>query len=332
LDLEVANFNSNTVTALLNIAGTIMKTTGVPNPSVVGQPVTFTTTIAAGLRNGGTPTGTIQFKDGSNPIGSAQTIVNGSVSLTYSGLSAGTHTINAVYSGDTTFIPHTVPYTQVVGASGPAVTLSPTSLTFATTLIGASSPTQNITVTNTGNQTLNISQIAITGTNLAEFKLQPDTTCGTTLGAGSNCIIGIAFRPTATGTQTATLSITDNATNSPQTAPLSGVGTVVKLNPTSLNFGKVKVGKASNPKTITVSNVGAQTITFTGTTIGGTDPSDFSIQKQSSTCGKTLGSGKNCTISVVFVPQATGVRTGAVLFTDNGGGSPQQVPLSGTGQ
>jgi hypothetical protein len=331
LDLEVANFNSNTVTALLNVGGTILKTTSSPNPSVPGQSVTFTTTVAASLRDGGTPTGMVTFEDGSSPFGSAQ-VISGAASLIYSGLTAGTHTINALYSGDTTFNPHFAPpYTQTVNGSGPAVSLSPSSLTFATTVVGSSSPAQSITLTNTGNATLDITlPIQITGTNSAEFKLVTSSSpCGSTLNAGASCIISVSFRPSAPGNATAAVSITDNAPGSPQTAPLSGTGTIVKVSPSTISFRNVQVGKSSNPRKITVTNVGKATLTFTGKiAIGGADPSDFT---QTNTCQGTLNGGASCSVSVVFSPLTTGQLTGTVLITDNGGGSPQQVLLSGTG-
>jgi hypothetical protein len=50
------------------------------------------------------------------------------------------------------------------------------------------------------------------------------TTCGNTLPLGANCKVGIRFRPAAKGRQTDTLTINDNATNTPQRVKLSGAG------------------------------------------------------------------------------------------------------------
>jgi Bacterial Ig-like domain (group 3)/IPTL-CTERM motif len=65
------------------------------NPSVVGQAVTFTATVT-----GTTPTGTVQFKDGAANLGAPVTLAGGTAAFTTSSLSAGTHSITAVYSGD----------------------------------------------------------------------------------------------------------------------------------------------------------------------------------------------------------------------------------------
>jgi YVTN family beta-propeller protein len=105
-------------------------------------------------------------------------------------------------------------------AAVPAVTLSPTSLTFASQMAGTTSGPQVITVSNTGSSALNGIAIAISGTNASAFG--ETTTCGTTLAAGSTCNIGVTFSPSAAGNFTANLNVSDNAAGSPQSVPLSG--------------------------------------------------------------------------------------------------------------
>jgi uncharacterized repeat protein (TIGR01451 family) len=75
------------------------------NPSDIGQNVTFTATVSAGV---GTPTGTVQFKDGANNLGGAINCVAGggntcTAQVSSSTLTTGPHTITAIYSGDTNF-------------------------------------------------------------------------------------------------------------------------------------------------------------------------------------------------------------------------------------
>jgi hypothetical protein len=124
------------------------------------------------------------------------------------------------------------------------------------------------------------------------------------------------------------VSITDNAPNSPQTMRLMGVGTVVELDPASLDFGKVKLGHKSSPQNTTLTNTGSTKLQITNIAIKGTDPKDFS---QMNNCPKYLGGGKSCTITVTFQPTYFGPRYADVSVSDDGGGSPQQVSLSGTG-
>src|SRR5207248_1914558 len=109
---------------------------------------------------------------------------------------------------------------QSVAVSGtgtaPGVTLSPTSLTFATQALNTASAAQTVTLTNSGTTPLTITSISDTGANAGDFT--ETTTCPlspSALAAGANCTISVTFKPTATGSRTASLSIADNAGGSP---------------------------------------------------------------------------------------------------------------------
>jgi hypothetical protein len=84
-----------------SITATNTKVESAPNPSVSGQTVTFTGTVAAGT---GTPTGTVDFLEGSTTLASSVTL-DGSDQATFttSSLAVGSHTITANYSGDPNF-------------------------------------------------------------------------------------------------------------------------------------------------------------------------------------------------------------------------------------
>ena len=108
--------------------------------------------------------------------------------------------------------------------AAPAVSLTPTSLTFAAQAIGTSSAPQSITVTNTGSASLFINSAATRGLNALDFTQVSDGCSGLTLAPGAGCIVSITFSPTASGTRSATFTLTDNAANSPQTVPITGTG------------------------------------------------------------------------------------------------------------
>jgi hypothetical protein len=110
-------------------------------------------------------------------------------------------------------------------AGAPAVTFTPTSLTFAAQAIGTTSAAQSITITNTGNAPLFINSAATRGANPLDFTQVSDGCSGLTLAAGTGCSVSITFSPTASGTRSATFILTDNAAGSPQTVPISGTGT-----------------------------------------------------------------------------------------------------------
>jgi len=203
--------------------------------------------------------------------------------------------------------------------------LSTKHLTFATQLVGTLSPAQPVKLSNYGTEALDITSIVATG----DFRKKDD--CGSSLPPGGNCTIDVTFAPTRGGHRAGTLTITDNAPDSPQKVSLTGVGTVVKLNPASLDFGTVTVGQKSSPQNTTLTNVGKTRLHITGITITGTDAGDFSQQNDCPDPGY-LGGGKSCTIAVTFQPTQAGSRSADVSVTDNGGGSPQQVSLSGIGQ
>ncbi len=208
-------------------------------------------------------------------------------------------------------------------ASAPLVALSPAALTFASQPTGITSAAQTVTLTNTGTASLSITSIAASG-DFAETN-----TCNSSVAAGANCAISVTFTPTATGARTGALTITDNASGSPQSVSLSGTATLAAplagVSPASLSFSGQIVSTTSAAQTITLSNPGSATLTIGGIGISG----DFA---QTSTCGSSLAAGANCSISVTFTPSASGTRSGTLTITDNAANSPQSVSLSGTGQ
>ena len=216
--------------------------------------------------------------------------------------------------------------TQSVSVTGTGtqaqVTLTPTKLTFTTQLIGTTSKAQTVTLKNTGNATLTITSVSTTG------DFSQTNTCGSSVAAGASCTLSVTFKPTTKGNRTGTLSIADNAPASPQTVSLTGMGTVVKFAPATLNFGSVPVGQSSTPKTTTLTNTGTTSLSITSVSFTGTAAGDYS---QTNTCGTTVAAGASFTISVTFMPTATGTRSAQLSVSDNGGGSPQKVTLTGTG-
>jgi hypothetical protein len=109
-----AIFISSTSAALSQVIGKEASTTTLtssPNPSTFGQSVTFTAVVAP--RFGGTPTGTVVFKDGGKTLGSVS-LSGGSASYTISNLARGAHSITATYNGSTSFIGSSGPLTQTV--------------------------------------------------------------------------------------------------------------------------------------------------------------------------------------------------------------------------
>jgi hypothetical protein len=220
---------------------------------------------------------------------------------------------------------------QLVALSGMGVSpvvLNPTGLSFALQINGNSSSPQPVTLTNNQTVALNFTSIAIVGLNAASFN--QSNTCGASVPASGTCTTNVVFTPTVTGSNSATLTFTDDAPGGTQTVALFGLGTAATadLSPTSLTFGTTQEATASSTQVITLKNNGKDVLNISGITFAGTNPTDFS---ESDTCGSSVLAGATCTITVTFTPQAGGSRTATLNISDSAGNSPQTVPLSGTG-
>ena len=201
------------------------------------------------------------------------------------------------------------------------ITLSSASLAFGNQAQGTQSAAQTETLTNKQGIPLTINSVVAS----AGFSVATNT-CGTSIGAGTTCAIGVTFSPTALGSVAGTLTITDAAGNSPQTASLTGTGIVpVTLSSGSLNLGTVAVGNTSTATTVQLTNQENVGLNFTKIAAGGA----FSLA--SNNCGSGIAAGATCTIGVKFSPTVLGPAAGTVTFTDNAVSSPQSVALAGTG-
>jgi hypothetical protein len=211
---------------------------------------------------------------------------------------------------------------QTVALSGtgilPVVTLSPPSLNFGSQLLGVTSPPQTVTLSTNGPTTITSIK--------ASAQFSETNNCGSSLGAGASCTINVTFTPTALGLQNGTLTVTDGAAGSPQTASLSGSGVqpTVTLSPNSLTFPTQVVFTASKAQTVGLTNTGTGTLTIASIAATG----QFT---ETNTCGTSVAPGASCIITVTFTPQTIGTLTGSVTITDNGPGSPQMLSLSGCG-
>ncbi len=203
---------------------------------------------------------------------------------------------------------------------GPTAQLSPTSLVFAALPLGTISPAQAVTFTNSGNTTLTLTNVQIssgfTQTNNCPAQLSPS----------SSCQMQVVFAPTNLGSVSGSMTLTDDAPNSPQSVSLSGsgigVGSLI-FSPPNLAFASTTVSTTIAAQTIAVTNPGTASVVFSAIhTVG-----DFG---QTSDC-KTLLPNGTCSINVTFSPSSAGSRQGTLTLTDSATGSPQVVNLIGNG-
>lgn len=128
------------------------------------------------------------------------------------------------------------PTTSTTAAPAPSGSLSPTTLSFGSRVVGTASDTQAVTLSNRGTAPLAISSVRLGGANVADFAIASNT-CATSVAAGASCSIAIRFNPGAAGARSASLTVTDNAAGSPRAVSLSGTGTapVVPGTPTAVS-------------------------------------------------------------------------------------------------
>ena len=190
-----------------------------------------------------------------------------------------------------------------MGAAGLTVTVSGAG-TVTSAPAGISCPT-TCTATFAGNSAVVLTATAGTGSSFTSFSANctpasPQTnppTCTVTMSAAET--VTATFNTTATGS--------------------------ISIAPTALTFGSQAVGTTSATQTVTVSNTGGTTVTFTSIVTSG----DFAGATLAQ-CPSIAVEATPCTFQISFKPTATGTRTGAITFTDNATGSPQTVTLTGT--
>ena len=102
-------------------------------------------------------------------------------------------------------------------------------MNFANQLVGTASAAVALTVTNTGTGALVIGSISFSGTNAADFTQK--NTCTAPVAPAATCLINVTFTPTAVGSRTATMVLADNASNAPQSVPLTGTAMNFVIDP-----------------------------------------------------------------------------------------------------
>jgi hypothetical protein len=168
------------------------------------------------------------------------------------------------------------------------VSISPLKIAYAAQAVGTSSVAKTVLVTNDEKTSLAISKVALGGTDPGDFSFK--SACPSSLLTGAYCSVSVSFKPTTTGTRTATLSITDGVGT--QTVSLTGAGeaTITGFTPTS--------GPVGTSVTITgTAFTGATKVTF-----GGVAATTFKVN--------------SATQITATVP--TGAKTGKIGVTTNG--------------
>lgn len=211
-----------------------------------------------------------------------------------------------------------------------AVSFGQNPLAFGSQPIGSNTQLTEI-VTNTGSAPLGITQINAGG----DYSAPSDTCIGKSITPGNTCSINVDFSPSAGGTDNGSLTLTDNAPDSPQTLQLTGAGNQPEavLSPDPVDFGTVSLGSSAQA-VLTVSNPGTDTLDLTNAQLTGADPGDFQITGLTSGCvgqPPTVPAGGSCGVQITFTPGGAGTRSATLTVTDNASPPTQSVTLTGVG-
>ena len=242
-----------------------------------------------------------------------------------------TGTLSVFNSLSTT--PQTVSLTGVGSTGTQSIVLSTSNLTWPDQPVGTISSTyyqsQYIQVTNTGSLPVAIYRAY---NDNADFHIVSDGCSGSNLTPGNYCNLYVEFAPTQVGTRTGTITLIDNAPDSPQTVSMSGNGLTATqgavLNPTTAVFLDQVINTTSSGQYVYLYNSGNTPIAVTN--VQSDNAAEFAIVG-GCTAPYSIPPGSNCYAYVRFTPSAAGSRSAHIIFTDSAPGSPHSALVTGLG-
>ncbi len=212
------------------------------------------------------------------------------------------------------------------GVTRGALELTPPSHAFGGQLVGGASAAASFTVRNSGDTPTGALEVALGGSQAADFEVATST-CGPALAGGASCIVSVRLRPSSAGAKTASLSISASP-GGVAPAALTGAGLAparLTATPASHSFGTVDLTRSSAALTWTVTNAGD--VDSTAPVLSATGDADFTTV---SGCTAVLAPRGSCTVQVSFAPTQVGARSGRI--TISAGPSSAALALTGTGR
>ncbi len=276
------------------------------------------------------------FSTGTTTCGATLSNVSGqnscTVQVVFTPAMAGGSTASLVVSSSTSGVaPVTV---SLIGTSQTqaGLNVSPAQLFFPIVAPGQSSPSQLVTITNSGGTTISPFALSVTG----PFSLVQNT-CGATLSnvSGQNsCTVGVVFSPSFNESYTGTLTVASSSLTL-AVVLLNGRGGVpgsVEFQPSFVNFAGatgstgIGVGQTSSAQTVTITN--PDSVTSLQSLALAVSQGFLLVNN---TCSSTLVPLASCTVGVEFAPTGTGTENGTLTVTDNVLAAGSTLALSGIG-
>lgn len=231
-------------------------------------------------------------------------------------------TASQSYSGSLT-ISATNAQSKSVSLTGTAqsasTAVSTSSLSFADTLVGASSPTKTVQLINSGVGPVTVGAI----TTSAGFSGAHN--CPETLAAGQSCSVEVSFTPQTRGVTSGELTISTSATTHVVTLSATALQAVLDFETATANFGSVQLGEYAEFRGTTLTNTGNTAANNLTISVG--EP--FSIA--ASTCGTSLAAGQSCSVNIRFTPEAETLYIASLSASAAAGAQPSSATMVGAG-
>ncbi len=341
--LTVTPTGQSALTASLSGLGQVAASiTAQPATLAFGSVLTSTTQSAAlTLSNpGGLSTGNLAVTLGGSDAAQFSLVSDGctgqrlapggscALMIGFTPLSAGAKSANLAVTA-TPGGPLSVPVSGT-GLTQGALTATPASASFADTLVGQSTPTQTITVSNSGGSATGNLTTMLLGAGAGAFAITANTCTGMALAPTTSCTVTVRFSPMSAGNLAAQLEVAGTPGGVIATS-LSGRGLAparLTLAPSTRDFGTVVVGAMGPSQVFTVSNDGEVPSGAPSAALSGAQPGDFVVSD--STCTGALAPGASCALTVRFDPAAGGARAASLTVSATPGGM-ATATLTGAG-
>ena len=213
--------------------------------------------------------------------------------------------------------------TQNISLSGngtqSSVSLSASSLSLDSTVVGASSAVRTVTLSNTGNLSVNVSAAQVSG------PFSVSSNCGSFVDVTNSCTYSVTFTPTAMGAAEGTLTLPTAAGTKTVSLSATGLQTSGSESVSTLAFGNVNVSSSSTAQSVTLNNTGNTALSLSAISVSG----PFSASQSCGTLPVSVAVSGSCAVNVTFNPSAMGTATGTLSLVTAAG--TQTVSLSGAG-
>ncbi len=215
----------------------------------------------------------------------------------------------------------------------PRLAVESSSLSFGSTRTGLESASQNAVFSNAGSGTLRLADLELTGAGGDSFRVRKNGCAKKALGPRQKCTVTVSFRPQAVGARQAELKLTPARGIEPVQVSLEGTGIVagLALDRNRLDFGDVYRTRHEDRK-LTLSNAGTARLAVNRLQILGSGADDYRLANVGCSLDQGLAPGRNCVVTVRFLPSANGARSARLVIEHNGPKSPAEIEIRGRGR